>query len=82
MSPEQIVALLIGGLAIWAGVALLPIANAIRRLRPGRPQQRPIVEVTVSHNIPRDWRAHVLPWFFIAAGAALVLIGALGFGST
>ena len=71
---ERIVAPIVGVLAICFGLMLLPIANALRRRMLKRRAPPPVVEVTVTHRIPRGWRSHVIPMFFVVFGVTLVLM--------
>lgn len=75
---ERIAALIVGIFAICFGLMLLPIANALRRRMLARREPPPVVEVTVTQRIPRGWRSHVIPMFFIVFGAALVLLAVSG----
>lgn len=73
MTVERIAALFVGAVAICFGLMLLPYANALRRRLLASCEPPPVGEVKLTRNVPRGWRAHILPASFLTLGAALVL---------
>ena len=78
MTPERIVALLIGAAAIFFGLMLLPHADALRRKMLQGREPPPVVELRLTHGISRTWRNHLVPWMFLLFGVALLLLAVFG----
>jgi hypothetical protein len=78
VTPERIVALLIGVAAISFGSMLLPYAGALRRKMLRSREPPPVVELRLTHGMSRTWRNHLVPWMFLSFGVALLLLAVFG----